>query len=73
MREHFIHATVEYSTVEKQVPAPYFRRKFQVKEDLNEAKLQICRIGFDELHINGKDITKGYLAAYRSNHDDYLY
>ncbi len=73
MRNHFIHAETIYSTMEKQVPAPYFRRTFQVEEKLKDAKIQICGLGFYELHINGVNITKGHLAPYRSNHDDYLY
>lgn len=73
MRNHFIHAGDTYSTREKQVPAPYFRRTFQVKDKVQEAKIRICGLGFYELHINGVNITKGHLAPYRSNHDDYLY
>lgn len=73
MRNHFIHAGDTYSTKEMQVPAPYFRRIFQVGEDVKEAKIQICGLGFYELHMNGVNITKGHLAPYRSNHNDYLY
>lgn len=73
MRNHFIHAEATYSTIEKQVPAPYFRRIFRVEDEVKEAKIQICGLGFYELHVNGFNITKGHLAPYRSNHDDYLY
>lgn len=73
MRNHFIYAEATYSTIEKQVPAPYFRRTFRVESEVMEAMIQICGLGFYELHINGFNITKGHLAPYRSNHDDYLY
>lgn len=73
MRNHFIHAEATYSTIEKQVPAPYFRRTFRVENEVMEAMIQICGLGFYELHVNGFNITKGHLAPYRSNHDDYLY
>lgn len=70
---NFIHAESDYSTLEKWVPAPYFRRTFQVREGLKIAKIVICGLGFYELHINGENVTKGYLAPYRSNHDHYIY
>ena len=35
--------------------------------------LYITGLGFYEVHLNGINITKGYLAPYRSNHDDYIY
>lgn len=73
MRNHFIQAEVTYSTIEKPVPAPYFRRTFQVEQKLQTAKIQICGLGFYQLHINGINITKGHIAPYRSNHDHYLY
>lgn len=70
---HFINAGSDYSTVEHHVPAPYFRRIFEVNDNVKCAKIQICGLGFYELHINGTDITKGFLAPYRSNHDHYIY
>lgn len=70
---NFINAGNEYSTLEQHVPAPYFRKKFQIEKKVVCASIQICGLGFYELHINGVDITKGYLAPYRSNHDHYIY
>lgn len=70
---HFVCAGNEYSTVEVQVPAPYFRRNFLLKQNVTSAVIRICGLGFYELHINGVNITKGQLAPYRSNHDDYIY
>lgn len=70
---HFIHASSDYSTLKHHVPAPYFRRAFEVNASIKDAKLQICGLGFYELHINGANITKGFLAPYRSNHDHYVY
>lgn len=70
---NFINAGNEFSTLEHHVSAPYFRKKFQTKGKIRCATIQICGLGFYELHINGVDITKGYLAPYRSNHDHYIY
>lgn len=70
---HFINAGSKYSTLEEYVAAPYFRRVFEISKEIRDAKIQICGLGFYELHVNGVDITKGHLAPYRSNHDHYVY
>ncbi len=69
----FISATKEYCTYTKHVPAPYLRKSFSVNKKIESAKITICGLGFYRLFINGKDITKGLLAPYISNPDDYLY
>jgi alpha-L-rhamnosidase len=38
-----------------------------------KAEISICGLGFYCLFINGREITKGYLAPYISNPDDYCY
>lgn len=68
----FITATKEYNTFEKNVPAPYIRKSFACDCD-TEGKLKIAVCGFYRLFINGNDITKGFLAPYISNTDDYIY
>ncbi len=69
----FISATRTYSTFTEMVPAPYLRRSFELKEPAKDASITICGLGFYELYINGKRITKGLLAPYISNPDDILY
>ena len=69
----FIAATKEYSTLEKRVPAPYLRRTFEVSGAVKAAKLTVCGLGFYELFINGRRLTKGLIAPYVSNPDDILY
>ena len=69
----FIAATKEYSTLEKRVPAPYLRRTFEVSGAVKTAKLTVCGLGFYELFINGRRLTKGLIAPYVSNPDDILY
>ena len=55
------------------VSAPLFRKSFVLDAVPESAKLTICGLGFYELYINGKRITKGALAPYISNPDDILY
>ena len=68
----FITATKEYNTFEKSVPAPYFRKSFLCGKSTS-GKVRIAVCGFYELFVNGKKITKGFLAPYISNTDDYVY
>ncbi len=69
----FVAATKEYCTFGKHVPAPYLRRTFTLSCLPQRAQITICGLGFYELYINGKRITKGALAPYICNPDDILY
>ena len=69
---NFIAATTEYNTLEKAVAAPYLRKTFISDSDC-KGSLKIAACGFYELYLNGERITKGYLAPYISNTDDYIY
>ena len=72
LKSNFISATKEYNTLEKHVPAPYIRKSFY--SDCNvQAKIVIACCGFYEIYINGTRYTKGRLAPYISNTDDYIY
>ena len=68
----FITATKEYNTFEKNVPAPYIRKSFTCDRD-TEGEVEIAVCGFYKLFINGNEITKGLLAPYISNPEDYVY
>ena len=70
---NFICARHDFNTAEKYIPQPYFRRGFEVKAGLISASLLISALGYYEVHINGRDITKGEMAPYRSNPDHYVY
>lgn len=73
--DNFIRRTEEYGEISSYIPAPYFRRDFEILnvESIKSALLYITGLGFYEVHLNGTNITKGYLAPYRSNHDDFVY
>jgi len=69
----FIKATDKISDFDVVVPAPYFRKTFRLDFVPQKAEITICGLGFYELCINGKDITKGAMAPYISNVDDLCY
>ncbi len=71
--EKFVCECREYSTYEKNVPAPIFRKSFVLDGEAELAEITVCGLGFYELFVNGKKITKGYLAPYISNSDHYTY
>ncbi len=71
--EKFIKASDKISTFEEFVPAPYFRKDFNLEFKPEKAEITICALGFYELYINGHNITKGPLAPYISNPDDICY
>ena len=71
--KQFFCATKEYSTYEKHIPAPIFRKSFTLEAMAEDAEILISGLGFYDLFINGKKITKGHLAPYISNTDDLVY
>lgn len=71
--KNFIAAGTEYSTLDRHVPAPYFRKSFSVDMPPEKAELLICGLGFYELWVNGEQVTKGKLAPYISAPDDCIY
>ncbi len=73
MDKKFIRATTEYSSVNRHVPAPYLRKNFELPFVPERATVRVCGLGFYLLYVNGQEITKGYLAPYISNPDDYCY
>ena len=68
----FVAATREYSTFEKLVPAPLFRREFELGK-VKSAEITLCGLGIYDLYINGQRITRGLLSPYLYNPDDILY
>lgn len=69
----FIKASDKLCSFEEFVPAPYFRKEFNLKFKPKNAEITICGLGFYELYINGINVTKGPLAPYISNPDDICY
>ena len=67
MFDKFIKASNEYTDFGKSINAPYIRRSFDLSFVPSKAILRIVSTGFYELHLNGKRITREYLAPYISN------
>ena len=58
----FIKANNEICDFDNHVNAPYFRKEFKLDFAPDKAEITICGLGFYELYVNGKNITKGPLA-----------
>ena len=59
-------------TLHDWVAAPYMRRDFSLSAIPEKAELTICALGFYELYVNGKKITRGHLSPYIVNPDQVL-
>ena len=71
--KRFVCECAECSTYEKHVPAPLFRKSFFLPEGEKGGEILISGLGFYDLFLNGKKITKGFLAPYISNPDHLVY
>lgn len=69
----FVCATREYTTYEHHVSAPLMRHSFNLCAKPDRAEILITALGFYDIYVNGKKITKGALAPYISNGDDVIY
>ena len=69
----FYSATSEYTTFFKEVPAPYIRKNLNLEKKPEKAEILVTGLGFYKIFVNGKDITKGLLAPYIANPDDFIY
>ena len=71
--KQFFSECAERSTYQSHIPAPLFRKSFFLTEENTAGTLVIAGLGFYELFVNGRRITKGYLAPYISNPDHIVY
>ena len=62
----FVSATTERTTLTKNVPAPYLRRDFVLRDHdvIKKAEITVCGLGFYRIFVNGTEITKGHLSPY---------
>lgn len=68
----FVCASKEYGSMENPIPAPLFRTVFSGARSKKYA-LTICGLGFYELYVNGRKITRSKFSPYIFNPDDLLY
>ncbi len=69
----FICATDNYAKLHDHLPAPLFRRSFVLDSTPKSGVITIGAPNFYRLFINGTDVTKGLLAPYINNPDDFIY
>lgn len=69
----FVSECREHSTYLEHVAAPLFRKSFTLSVAGAEGEIVICGLGFYDLFVNGRKITKGFLAPYISNTDHVTY
>ena len=69
---NFVSATIEKSTTKKNVAAPYLRRDIVLDKIPERTEITVCGLGFYEIYVNGKRITKGHLSPYIVNSDQVL-
>ena len=69
---HFFAATEKAWHWNEPVAAPYMRRSFNIDEMPESAEITVCGLGFYEIYINGKHITKGKLSPYMTNSHEVL-
>lgn len=70
---NFVCESKGFSTYTEHVAAPLFRKTVHITGKVKTAEMLICGLGFYELFVNGKKITKGHLAPYISNPDHIIY
>ena len=73
LSDKFIKAGEKFCDMNEFVQAPYFRKSISLEEAPEKAEITICGLGFYELYINGKNITKSPLSPYISNPEHVLY
>ena len=69
--KQYIAATKEFNELFNHVCAPIFKKVFDYTA--NSARLEISVVGLYRLWVNGKEITKGWLAPYFSNPNQVVY
>lgn len=73
LSDNFICAGEEFGTFSKRIPAPLFRKNITVTEKIEKAEITICGLGFYEIYLNGRNITKGRLCPYITNSEQVMY
>ena len=68
----FVSATREKTTLKKNVCAPYMRRDLALDKLPQSAEITVTGLGFYELFVNGKRLTRGLLSPYISNPDQLI-
>lgn len=73
LSDKFICADEKYASFRRKVHAPWFKKNIRLKDSVVKAEITVCGLGFYELFLDGKRITKSYLAPYITNSDDVVF
>ena len=73
LSDKFICAGEEYSTMQRRIPAPLFQKDIALEQAITKAGITVCGLGFYELYLNGKNITRGRLSPYITNSEQVVY
>lgn len=73
LSNNFISVSQDFSTFENKTPAPWFKKDINLSGDIKKAEITVCGLGFYELFLNDKRITKGFLSPYITNSDDVVF
>ena len=73
LSDKFISATEKYAGYLRRVPAPWFKKDISFKGDVKKAAITVCGLGFYEMYLDGRKITKGRLCPYISNPDQVMF
>ncbi len=71
--DKFIRRNESYSEFYDHVPAPMFRKIISIEQPVKECTITITAVGFYDLFINGKRVTKGLLSPYVSAPTELVY
>ncbi len=71
--KNFVSFHKEFCTIDRHVNAPILRKTFFLDKLPDKCCIRVCGLGFYRIFINGKEITRSFLAPYISNVDDVLY
>lgn len=71
--DKFICASEKFASFRRKIPAPWFKKDIKLKGNIAKAEITLCGLGFYELFIDGKRITKSFLAPYITNPDDVVF
>jgi alpha-L-rhamnosidase len=73
LSDKFISATEKYAGYLRRVPASWFKKDISFKGDVKKAAITVCGLGFYEMYLDGRKITKGRLCPYISNPDQVMF
>ena len=73
LSDKFICAGEKYASFRRKVHAPWFKKDIKLNGNIAKAQITVCGLGFYELFLDGKRITKSYLAPYITNSDDVVF